>query len=321
MAQAPDDYDTPWKDAITRYFPDFMAFFFPQAHREIDWGRPHVFLDQELAQLARDGELGKRLADRLVRVHTHDGGEQWVLIHLEVQGKRERDFAERIFSYHYRAYDRFRRPVASLVLLADDSPRWRPHRFTYQLFGCQLRLDFSVVKLRDYAPRLEQLLAQSNPFGLVTAAHLLTRRTGGDAARRHAAKLRLARLLYARDWDKQRIIDLYLLIDWMMRLPSELERVLWRDIQLLEKERTMRYVSSVEKIGIELGREEGLREGRQEGREEGRKELLALLIESRFGSVPPAVRERLAAADSAELDGWARKLFSGASLDDVFAGA
>lgn len=317
MAQAPDDYDTPWKDAITRYFPDFMAFFFPQAHRQIDWGRPHVFLDQELAQLARDGELGKRLVDRLVRVHTHDGGEQWVLIHLEVQGRRERDFAERIFSYHYRAYDRFRRPVASLVLLTDDRPRWRPHRFSYQLFGCQMRLDFSVVKLSDYAPRLEALLAQSNPFGLVTAAHLLTSRTRGDVARRRAAKLRLARLLYARDWDKQRIIDLYVLIDWMMRLPPELEQVLWRDIQLLEEEQSMRYVSSVEKIGIQLGHEQGL----QEGRQEGRSELLALLIETRFGSVPPAVRARLAAADSAELDAWARKLFSATSLEDVFAGA
>lgn len=321
MAHAPDDYDTPWKDAVTRYFPAFMAFFFPQAHRQIDWRRPHDFLDQELAQLARDGELGKRLADRLVRVHTHDGGQRWVLIHLEVQGRRERAFAERIFSYHYRAYDRFRRPVASLVLLTDDSPRWRPHRFCYQLFGCQIQLDFSVVKLSDYAPRLEQLLRQSNPFGLVAAAHLLTRQTRGDAARRHAAKWRLTRLLYERDWDKQRIIDLYVLIDWMMRLPPELELLLWRDIQSLEREQAMRYVSSVERIGMEKGREEGLREGRQEGRQEGRSELLALLIETRFGSVPPAIRARLAAADTVELDAWARKLFSATSLDEVFGGA
>ena len=45
-----DDYDSPWKDAITRYLPDFMGFYFPDAHAEIDWSRPHRFLDQELAQ-------------------------------------------------------------------------------------------------------------------------------------------------------------------------------------------------------------------------------------------------------------------------------
>jgi len=27
-----DDYDTPWKDALTRYFPEFMTFYFPRAH-------------------------------------------------------------------------------------------------------------------------------------------------------------------------------------------------------------------------------------------------------------------------------------------------
>jgi len=25
-----DDFDTPWKDAVTRYFPEFMAFYFPE---------------------------------------------------------------------------------------------------------------------------------------------------------------------------------------------------------------------------------------------------------------------------------------------------
>jgi len=36
-----DDYDSPWKDAITRYLPEFMAFYFSNADAEIDWNRPH----------------------------------------------------------------------------------------------------------------------------------------------------------------------------------------------------------------------------------------------------------------------------------------
>src|SRR5471032_762977 len=48
-----DDYDTPWKLAVTRYFPDFIAFYFPRAHAAIDWSHPHVFLDEELAQLTQ----------------------------------------------------------------------------------------------------------------------------------------------------------------------------------------------------------------------------------------------------------------------------
>ncbi len=55
-----DDYDTPWKDALTRYFPEFMAFYFPLAAAEIDWQQPHVFLDQELAQVLYERHWSKQ---------------------------------------------------------------------------------------------------------------------------------------------------------------------------------------------------------------------------------------------------------------------
>lgn len=33
------DFDSAWKDALDAYFEPFMAFFFAEAHREIDWTR------------------------------------------------------------------------------------------------------------------------------------------------------------------------------------------------------------------------------------------------------------------------------------------
>ena len=35
MTAAGDDYDSPWKDAIERAFPEFMEFHFPAAHAGI----------------------------------------------------------------------------------------------------------------------------------------------------------------------------------------------------------------------------------------------------------------------------------------------
>ena len=48
MDASNDQYDSPWKEAIERYFPEFMALYFPDASAEIDWSKEHVFLDQEL---------------------------------------------------------------------------------------------------------------------------------------------------------------------------------------------------------------------------------------------------------------------------------
>jgi hypothetical protein len=113
-----------------------------------------------------------------------------------------------------------------LAVLAEDREHWRPSQFGYELFGCRMQIDFPVVKLLDYQADLEALLANPSSFALVT--HLLTQQTKRDPKQRYAAKWRLAKLLYERDWDKQRIIDLFSVLDWMIQVPPELQRQLWQ---------------------------------------------------------------------------------------------
>jgi hypothetical protein len=43
-----EDYDSPWKEALTRYFPALLELCFPVAHAGIAWSRGHEFLDNEL---------------------------------------------------------------------------------------------------------------------------------------------------------------------------------------------------------------------------------------------------------------------------------
>jgi hypothetical protein len=317
-----DDYDTPWKEVVTHHFPEFMAFYFPAAHAAIDWSRPHTFLDQEFAALARDAELGKRLLDKLVSVHLLDGAQQWVLVHLEMQGWHDRDFAERIFVYNYRAYDRYRRAVASLALLTDGSQHWRPDAFGYRLLGSEMGIRFPVVKLVDFADRLEELESHPNPFALVTVAYLQARQTRGSAHRRRIAKWHLTRLLYQRDWSKQRIINLYRVIDWIMRLPQGLEARVRQGILQLERRETMTYLSSIERLGMEIGIKKGMQQGMQQGIEQGmqqgRAELLAEMLTARFGKLNEDLLARLAAASVEQLSAWARNFVDATTLDDVF---
>jgi Essential protein Yae1, N terminal/Putative transposase, YhgA-like len=290
------DYDTPWKDALEQYFPDFMAFFFPNADREIDWSRGYEFLDQELQQIVRDAELGKRLLDKLVKIYLNNGEEAWVLVHIEVQSQEETDFAQRMFVYHYRIYDRYQRRVASLAVLGDDRSSWRPHHFGYQLFDCQIQFDFPIVKLLDYQQDWSSLDASLNPFATVVMAHLKAKETTGDRNRRKEWKLTLTRRLYEKGYQRQDIINLFYFIDWMMTLPAELEQQFLQAVANYEEEQKMPYVSSVERLGIqkglEQGRQEGLQEGRQEGLQEGRQEgrieglltSIELLLMIKFGT-------------------------------------
>lgn len=107
---------------------DFILFFFPQAHAEIEWSRGRELLDKELQKVVKDAEIGQRLVDKLVKIYRTGGEEAWVLIHVEVQSQEESDFAERMFTYNYRIFDRYKRSVASLAVLGDERTNWRPER-------------------------------------------------------------------------------------------------------------------------------------------------------------------------------------------------
>jgi hypothetical protein len=94
----------------------------------------------------------------------------------------------------------------------------------------------------------------------VTAAHLTALRTRADIDRRLAAKRQLVRLMYRQGWGKQRVLDLFAVLDWMLRLPPPQEHQVWQDIEAIERSAGMKYVTSVERMFIE----QGVVQGRQD---------------------------------------------------------
>ena len=209
MSQRRADYDNPWQEVLERYFRECLALFLPQAHAEIDWSQAPVFLDKELRQVTPDAELGLRRVDKLARVWRQDGAEAWVLIHVEVQSQEDTTFAERMYVYNYRLYDRYRRRVVSLAVLGDERANWRPARFGYELWGCEVGLRFPTVKLLDYRARWTELEASRNPFAVVVMAHLKALETQADPAARKTAKWQLLRRLYERGDGRADILNLF----------------------------------------------------------------------------------------------------------------
>jgi len=39
METVNDNYDSPWKEAVEHYFPEFISFYFPEAYTQIDWSK------------------------------------------------------------------------------------------------------------------------------------------------------------------------------------------------------------------------------------------------------------------------------------------
>jgi predicted transposase YdaD len=212
------DYDNPWKSFIELYFRDFLRLFFPAIEADIDWSKPIRFLDKELQKIVRDGEIPKRYADKLVEVYRLNGEKTLVICHIEVQSQEEGNFAVRMYSYNYRLRDRYNCPVVSLAILGDENNNWRPSVFQ-----------------DDY---------------------LKTKATHNKPSERKNWKLQLVTMLYDRGYGEQAILELNNFLDWMMNLPEDLEREFQTDLKAFEEAREMKYVTTIERMGIEQGREE-----------------------------------------------------------------
>ena len=308
---APDraDYDSPWKKALEVYFKEFIDFFFREMAADVDWSREHVFLDKELQQVAREAALGRRYVDKLVRVYRKNGQEEWVLAHIEVQGQPDIDFPKRMYTYNYRIFDRFDRKVASLAILADENPTWRPDHFSYELWGSKAGLWFPSVKLLEYKEKWEELEESTNPFASVVMAHLKAVETAGDNEKRYQWKVYLIKRLYKLGYDKEDVIRLFEFIDWIMALPKELEQGLWQEIHKMEEEKKMEYVSSVEKIGMEKGMEKGV--------QKGTLSLLSHLIARRFQVTSDSVHPIFAGLTTEQLEELGERFLDAENLDQI----
>lgn len=127
------DFDGKWKILIEALFEEFILFFLPELHSEIDFSSPTKFLKQELTDIAgSSGKQGEMVADNIIEVRFKNGEKQYVLIHIEVHGYENIDFSEKMFRYLCRIYDKhikddkhleegeYRKKITTLAILISD---------------------------------------------------------------------------------------------------------------------------------------------------------------------------------------------------------
>jgi hypothetical protein len=295
------DYDSPWKLAIEQFFPEFIQFFFPAIYDDIDWEKPAEFLDKELAKVVRDAESKKRFADVLVKVHLKDDKAIWLLAHIEVQNNRDSDFEHRMYTYQYRIFDKYQVDVVSLAILTDIEKNYRPSEYKKSRWGCQLNFKFPVIKLLDYADDWTTLEASKNPFAIIAMAHLKCRQ-GKDNQERKYWKTYITRLLFKQGFSKEYILELLRFLDWMIVLPKLLEIEYEQDLTKISEENNVTYLANFER----------------KAQQQGEASMLFQLIKEKFGSISEDVQQQIEDAKSDTLMGWAKKVLTAKSIDEVF---
>lgn len=269
------DYDGLWKKLINELFEEFVLYFSPELFEVIDLTRKPEFLQQELFKEIIDEKQGKQIADQIVKVMLKNGSEQWVLIHIEVQGAPSPDFSERMFRYYYKIYDRYNRDVVAIALLTDASDSFRPGKYHRGIFGTEVTYKYNSYKFKDHPEN--ELLETNNPFGIAILAAKYANAAKNDDEKRYRFKYKLMRLVLKKVNQPHEERRIYLsaltyFIDYLLQLPKELTEKLRNEIMISKEAIDLMYLDrknlpptfgELRKLEREEGKIEGLLEERK----------------------------------------------------------
>jgi predicted transposase YdaD len=292
------------KSAFEEAFSDLLRFFFDDADAIFQMEKGFEFMDKELRELFPELEKkgGSRYVDMLARTYLKDGSEEWILIHLEIEGGDAKNFGQRMFQYYYRILDRFEVEVAALAVFTGDGRQKVTSAYKKDFLGTRLTYEYKSYHILDHTE--EELLAMENPFALIVLAAQKSLLLGKIPEEELGEqRLTIARALIAsKKYDSEQIRRfIYFLKTYIYVGNPEINSKFDTTIALLTKDRpAMGIIETIKMITREEGREEGLEEGIEKGIEKGVEQqkrifVKTMLLETNFDSAKIA-----ALADVAE---------------------
>ena len=259
--------DTLWKGILENICDDFLRFFFEDAEKLFDLERGFQFLDKELEQLFPTEEIeAPKFVDKLVKVFKKTGEEDWILVHIEVQGYDDKDFAKRMFTYFYRILDKYGKPVTAIAIFTDANKKFHPDVYEYKYLGSKIIYEFNTYKVIEQDETA--LIENENPFAIIVLTVLLAlKKKKLDDESLFDLKYSLAKNLLRRKISKKKIDDLLIFLQRYITFADQGYNVKFdKEIgELTGNQKSM----GIREMVLDKAKKEGIAKGKQEGRLEG----------------------------------------------------
>lgn len=275
--------DNLWKKLIADLFEDFLLFFLPDLHLEVDFSKQVEFLQQELFKEIIEHRQGRKIADQIAKVHLKSGKEQWILVHTEIQAGDEVHFAKRMFEYFYRIRDRYGKKIVAIAIFTDKSTK-STNLYHEKYYGTELMYTFNKFVVSDFDE--EELKKSTKLLSKALLASLYLNRTKNEMSLRSTYKRTLLREVWSlENVGKTEVNALLYFIDYLLKLPRVMTEQLIRDVKEEirgEEEMLHQYKEDLPPTlagVLELERQEGIELGIEQGIERGMKQIIIGLFE------------------------------------------
>ena len=231
------------------------------------------------------------------------------LWHIELQSRNDPEMPIRMLEYAVRIYRMFNKFPKQAVLYVGSEPM----RMESVAASEDLSFQYDLVDARKLN---RDVLLASDSAGDNVMAILTGLRASPELVR--AILQSIAGLSTA---DRELAFEALLILASLRELEETVEGEAER-MPVFEDILDHKVLGREYKRGREEGRSEGREEGRQEGREEGRQDgelrVIRLMLQRRFGNIPPSIETKLSAMTPPELEDLAARLIGAATLDELF---
>ena len=161
-----------------------------------------------------------RYVDKLVKVFRKSGSEEWILIHIEVQGYTDEDFARRMFQYYYRILDQYYRSITAFAIFTDGNKAFHPKAYKAEFLGTGIHYWYNTYKIIDQNDA--ELEASNNPFALaVLSAKLVAMRTSKNDQQLFDQAFDLARRLLTKQIPREKIRKVFNFLRYYLRFENQ----------------------------------------------------------------------------------------------------
>ena len=283
----PVDKDSIWKDAVKQNLPLLLKRMMPELYTDVDFSQEPKFLDKELQdtiQVSLSAEHNSaKFVDTLVELQLKSGKNQWVLLHIEIQGKGGQDISYRMILYCCLIFAHYRRMPVALAILTDKRPSSEtPGQFEFSEYGTKLLYKYNLFEVYDQSD--EELLNSDNPFdSFIYAAKKYSDYMSDDAQNvKLEYLLKITRSLYERGLNEQDRAKIIIFVSRLINLGDEkLRKEFFEELKKMEGKEMSEMNWIQEYFYNEVRdkvRNEGIVIGEARGKEQGRSETLSAAI-------------------------------------------
>jgi predicted transposase/invertase (TIGR01784 family) len=266
------DHDGAWKDLIERFFYQLIERALPELYEDADREVKPRFLDKEFRDVLNTADpkihTSPHFADYVLEVPLKNGGAEWIILHLEIQGRGGGNLAVRMYIYKSLIFAHYQREPAALAVITDRRPANEPLYYSHKHYGTESVYSYNNLVLSELGD--DELTTSDNPIDLVLYAAKCALRSREELQKYNYLRKAVG-LLGERGWSRDDKRNLLLFIERMLYLKD-------KKLEARYTEYRNQLTGEGKIVFIPMGEQELAKEIKQQGIEEGKREVARNLL-------------------------------------------